>query len=294
MKRIAVLLIVSATIFSGCTSPKLVRTDVIKQFDYSVSLEHDQANEVNSLRGYAQPYVMDLAALEKLLGDLKYTEKGGLASTEQQSPVFQPAEINRLTPALVEALAKANARQRIRFLSFNQGKALMFSVPRKTEGLLFIESDGRLNLAFNSINADRKPSETTTSYAIDAKIDPLRINTSDTPITSVAPYAELHKLETGKLAPMWIIVDLEKLQGSVSQTMVPKVKESQAVSPTNARQTEAMTTPAENAAQSQASAEALKEDIKNKLKYLKELNDEGLISEKDYNYKKMQLLDKID
>jgi hypothetical protein len=37
----------------------------------------------------------------------------------------------------------------------------------------------------------------------------------------------------------------------------------------------------------------LKEDIKNKLKYLKELLDEGLISEKDYTVKKMELLDKI-
>jgi len=37
----------------------------------------------------------------------------------------------------------------------------------------------------------------------------------------------------------------------------------------------------------------LKEEIRNKLKYLKELFDEGLISEKDYTVKKMELLDKI-
>ena len=37
----------------------------------------------------------------------------------------------------------------------------------------------------------------------------------------------------------------------------------------------------------------LKQDIKIKLRYLKELLDEGLITEKDYNAKKMELLGKI-
>jgi len=37
----------------------------------------------------------------------------------------------------------------------------------------------------------------------------------------------------------------------------------------------------------------LQQDIKNKLNYLKDLLNEGLISEKDYNTKKKELLDKI-
>ncbi|RLB60097.1 MAG: hypothetical protein DRH08_15905, partial [Deltaproteobacteria bacterium] len=45
--------------------------------------------------------------------------------------------------------------------------------------------------------------------------------------------------------------------------------------------------------QVQASEDMLKEDIKNKLRYLKELLDEGLISKTDYNAKKKELLDKI-
>ena len=52
--------------------------------------------------------------------------------------------------------------------------------------------------------------------------------------------------------------------------------------------------PVEKNATIAAGEEVLRQDIKNKLKYLKELFDEGLISERDYQGKKQDLLNKID
>jgi hypothetical protein len=52
-------------------------------------------------------------------------------------------------------------------------------------------------------------------------------------------------------------------------------------------------TPVEKTEANLASEDMLKEHIKNKLKYLKELLDDGLISEEDYTGKKKELLDKI-
>src|SRR5512145_3092343 len=161
MKRIAFLFIISAAFFSACTNTKWVRTTVAERYDFNVTLEQQQEKGTVIQKKFAHPYEIDLSDLEKLMGDLKYIEKSGLMRKEKQSPVFQAAEIDRLAPVLALTLAKADANQRIRFTSFNQGDFVIFSVSRKTEGVVFIEPAGRVNVAFNYINYNRQPSEAT-------------------------------------------------------------------------------------------------------------------------------------
>ena len=293
MKKISVLLIVSAFFLSACTSSEWVRTTVAKEYDFIVTLEQHPQKENVALQKYAHPYHVDLASLGKLMGDLTYNEEAGLMSSEKKSPIFQAVEIDRLVPALADALAKADANQRVRFSSFNQGKALLFTVPRKTEGVIFVESGGRLNLAFNSINSDRQASETTAFYASIPKVDPLKIKTSDTPISPTASYVALHTFETGKQAPMWVVANLVKLKDTISTSPVANAKATQQVSPEAAPEAGIVGLPVDRAVDGQTSQDKLNVDIKNKLKYLKELRDEELISEQDYNSKKMELLDKI-
>ena len=301
MKRIAILLIVSAVFFSACTSTEWVQSTVDKQYKYIVTLEQQQKKGITVHQKYEHPYEIDLADLEKLMGGLTYTEKDGLMNKKKQSPVFQAVEIDRLAPVLADTLAKADTSQRIRFISFNQGKALLFSTPRKTAGVVFVESDGRLNIAFNFINSERTPSETTAFYPSYSMVDPLKIKTSDTPISSATHSVKLHEFETGKRAPMWVVADLEKLTESISTTTVPIIKTTDEVPTAVAPKTE---TPGTSVAETpdttvrktvpvQVPEDMLKEDIKNKLRYLKELLDEGLISKTDYNAKKIELLDKI-
>jgi hypothetical protein len=212
---------------------------------------------------------------------------------EKQSPVFQAVEIDRLAPVLALTLAKADTSQRIRFTSFNQGEALVFSVPRKTEGVFFIEPAGRLNIAFSYINYNRQPSEATAIDPIYSSVDPLKIKTSETTISATSPYAELYKFETGKQAPMWVVADLEKLKQSSSTVTVPTVQATEEPLPTVAPRVEIKDTPVKKTETNQAVEDMFQEDIRNKLKYLKELFDEGLISENDYAVKKKELLDKI-
>jgi len=301
MKRIAALLIISVSFLSACTSTEWVQSTVDKQYKYIVTLEQQQKKGVTAQQKYEHPYEIDLADLEKLMGGLTYIGKDGLMNKKKQSPVFQAVEIDRLAPVLADTLAKANASQRIRFLSFNQGKALVFSAPRKTAGVVFVESDGRLNIAFNFINSERKPSETTAFYPSYSMVNPLKIRTSDTLISSATSSVELHEFETGKRAPMWVVADLEKLTESISTTTVPIIKATDEVPSAVAPKTETPdTTVAETPSTTviktvpvQVPEDLLKEDIKNKLRYLKELLDEGLISKTDYNTKKIELLDKI-
>jgi hypothetical protein len=293
MRKIAALLIICAAFASACTGGRWVRTTVAEQHEFNVTLEQQQEKGIVIQQKYAHPYEVDISALEKLMGDLHYSEKSGLRRTEKQNPVFQPVEIDRLAPVLAATLAKAEASQRIRFTSFNQGQSLIFSVPRKTEGVIFIEPAGRLNFAFNYINANRQSSETTGIAPVYSSADPLKIQVSDTIIAATAPYAELHKFATDKQAPMWVVVNLEKLKEAISTATVPPVKAAEDVVPAVAPTVGSKDTAVEKTVPDKASEDMLKEDIRNKLKYLKELLDEGLISEQDYTVKKKELLDKI-
>ena len=294
MKRILVLLIISTVFCSACTSTRWVRTPVAKEYDFTVTLEQFADQGADGAQIHDQPRAIDLTELKTVMGDLQYTEKAGLMNNIKQRPVFQQTEIDRLAPVLAATLAKADAGQRLRFISFNQGQTAIFSESRKTEGVVFIDSTGRLNFAFNYINAKRLPSETSAIYASYAEVDPTKIKSSDTPISASAPYLEMRQLETGEPAPLWVVADLGKIKESISIRPVPVSKATAEMPPAAAQQTDAAVTPAEKTVPAATPDVMLNQEIKNKLKYLKELLDEGLITEKDYESKKQELLDKID
>lgn len=293
MKRIVVLLILCTALTAACTNTKWVRATVANQHEFNVALEQSEQKGVVVGKHYAHPYQINASDLAKLMKDLKYSKPGGLMSSETESPVFLEDEIDRLAPALAEALAKADAGQRIRFTSFNQQKMLLFSAPGKTEGVVFIEPAGQLNIVFNVINAKRQASETSAINPNFSKIDPLKIKSSDTALSVTGPYTELHKFDTGEPAPMWLVADLEKLQAAVSSSPLPTVKTGEGGAPAAAPKIGIKDSPVAKPAPDQAPDVALKEAIKIKLKYLKELLDEGLISEQDYTAKKKELLDNI-
>jgi hypothetical protein len=290
MKRIALLLLMTAIFASACTSTKWVRTTVAERHGFNVALEHYQEKGSVVPQHYDHPYEMEVSRLERLMGDLNYVEKG---ESEKPGPVFQAAEIERLAPVLAETLANADAGQRIRFTSFNQGKTWILPYPRKTEGVLFIEPSGRLNIAFNLINSRLRSSETNAIDPIYSSADPLKIKESDTPLSSLPPYAALHKFEAGGQAPMWVVADLERLKESVGTAAPPAVETKEKAAPVPVPKAEIKGSPIEEAAPVQVPAGTLEESIKNKLQFLRELLAEGLISEEDYNFKKKELLDKI-
>jgi hypothetical protein len=94
---------------------------------------------------------------------------------------------------------------------------------------------------------------------------------------------------------MWVVADTERLRKAVGTAAPPAADATEETAPAAApkAETETKETPVEKAIPDRASETALKGSIKNKLQFLKELRDEMLISEEDYNFKKKELLDKI-
>lgn len=259
---------------------------------------------------------------------------GLMSKGPQAAAVFQQEEIDRLAPVLAASLVKVDTSQRLRFISFNKGQGALLADSRKTEGVVFFDPAARFNIAFNYINARRLPSESSAIYVSFAAVDPLSITTSDTPLQETLAYAELQRTQGGESAPMWLAVNLDRLRaalqaapppapspmpaGKASEAVpsapaakaapemapatapapapspVPAGKTTEAATPPPAAKAAPEMAPATRPAPAPSPQEQLQQEIRSKLKYLKGLLDEGLISTQDYEAKKSELLRKLD
>lgn len=298
MNRTAALLIVSAFFCTACAGSQWVRKPVVKDRDYVISLEQFEKKGIIETDRYAHPHAVSPGDLAFLMRNLTYVEKMGILGKETRLAVFQAVEIERLAPALADALSSADSSQRVRFTSYNRGQALIFSTSRETEGVVFVSPDQRLNIAFAKINAEIDPNTANTFPEDFSRTDPLRISAADTVLHPIPPLGQLALLDNGKTAPMWMTVDLDALKQAAANAPVlvpvtPQTPAASAVPPAQAAPAPKPAVSPAPAAVSPLTEEAMREKIKTKLKYYKELLDEGLISPEDYDAKKTELLEKI-
>jgi len=304
MKQTAAIFIAGFMLLfvTACGTARWVRTPVLEGSRTTVNLEHRVEKKEIVSQQYDHPFQIPLQDMNKLLSDLTYQEKGVLMGGDKKHPVFQTIEIATLAPALTDTLAKATPDQRIQFISFNKGGGLLFKNTRKTEGILFVTPKDRINLAFNMINADAMDADSLDSPQIYTNSDPLKIKYADTTIIPAAPYSKSGQLATGKPAPMWVVADAAKLAEAVASEPKPApapvaVTPAPVIAPTPAPVTPApqpVIAPQPESRINPPPPVADQEDIKNKLKYLKELYDGGLISEQEYTLEKKKILEKIE
>jgi len=153
MKHLSIFIAVlfGLTAFTAC-APRWVRTPVIDQKEIVISLEHKIANKQVVKQRFDHPFKIDQQKLKTLLTQLKYIDKPIVFKKSEEKQVFQETEIERLAPAMAEALAKADPDQRVRFVSHNRGGGLLFTRQRQTSGVAFVQPENRLNLAFSDVN----------------------------------------------------------------------------------------------------------------------------------------------
>ncbi len=264
-------------IFSGvllltaCSGDRWVRDKVIEDSDIQVSLEHRKKNDTVAEQYYAHPVAMNHRLIAYILKGITY-EDPRLFQEPTPMPVFFNYEIIRLAPALSDALVHADSNQRIRFLSYNMGGGLIFAARQKNEGVLFIRPENKLNIAFNFINEEIQPGDDYEETSYRAQRDPQKITASSTPLKPNDWYTLYRSEEDGKEYPLWAVVDLEKLD-KLARTLELEQEEKTAV-----------IEPGETPDQ---------ERIKERLEFLKELHDGGLIDEKEYEAKKKEILGEI-
>ena len=271
-----------------------------------VILEHRMEKDRIIAQNYHHPYKINQLTLHKLLTDLMYTEESNFWEKQTEYPVFQKNEVDRIVPALTSALADATPNQRICFTSFNRSKRFLglFTNKQKTEGVIFIDSASKLNIAFAGINVKIDIENNTTELPNPTRVDPLKLKSSDTHLLPVSSYATRHTDKNGIQRPMWIMANLEKLQEIVKAEpqpakQKPEQKPEQKSEATSSLKTttdseKLLVRPAANQPgqiTDKTTDITQQERIKNKLSYLKELFESGLINKQEYEAKKKEILD---
>ena len=247
-------------------------------------LEDDQIVE----QQFAHPCIIDDMVLATILKGILYDEHKWFFGDPKQVPVFFGKEVTQLAPALADALAKADSNQRIRFKSHNMGGGLLFAARRENEGVIFIKPQNKLNIAFNMINEELDASDDVETTSYRSRKDPLRILTSNTPLHPRGWYTIHISEEDSKPNTMWAVVDISKPPVDLPPEIVV-LKDKPDVE-------EVIVIPADvpvdvPPAKEKGSDEG--ENLRKSLEFLKELFEAGLISEKDYEMKKKELLDGI-
>lgn len=318
MKRLTVLLVclLSVAMISGCSS-RWVQSSVVDKKNMNVSLEHRLVKGEIVQKQFNHPYDMDSLDLKFFLAQLDYFDEPAFYGDPKTKPVFQKEEIERLAPALTAALGKAAPHQRVRFISYNRGGGLFFKKDRKTRGVLFVEPDNRLNLAFSHVNHEIRERELQRFSEAEETLNPLEIKSSNTPI--VAPdFARYKRSEEDGKHSMWVTADIEEIaRAAVSvpekeektfhdgaesaetaedalPDKAPAVRSRQETAPPSEKTVPDKTAPEPPAQAPGDTWKSRKADIRERLEYLKELYESDLIDAEDYETQKKKLLEQLE
>ena len=221
-----------------------------------------------------------------------YFEEKGLLKKKGTLRVFQDDEIKKLVPLIIQAFSVATPTQVVTVSSYSER---MLLTDQQNYCILFI-SDHSLNMAFSRIHMFQ-------TYN-DAMSEKKRYTTTKENPSQIS-HSRFWKLLPSagqRLEPShenWLVIDLsnEMYQQPVAQrvgTVDEKIKVGTSELDTRLRRLEEkMGTAGETRElESTTPARAIRSEskIKNKLIVLREMVNDGIISEEDYDYKKAKML----
>jgi hypothetical protein len=265
---------------AGCTTDSWVREEKFNNDNLEVYLEHRLKENAVVSQGFEHPFSMSVDDIAAILSSLLYWDSTFLGKKVKE-PVFNADEVASLAPALAGALGEAGPDERVAFISQNWGGGAIFSNRRITRGAAFVEPGGILNLAFIEINEEFTPTDYSQMGRERTEKEPTAVTRSGRPLVAF-PWLSLRPVEgTDEVHPLWGVINT----GSIKEALAI-LREGAAGS----------AQPAEGSPEAAAPPpESMKtiSGVKEKLKLLKELFDEGLITEEEYKQKKAQLLEKL-
>ncbi|MFP3979971.1 MAG: SHOCT domain-containing protein [Desulfobacterales bacterium] len=252
---------------------------------------------------YRHPAEIGAESLAGFFNDLSYMTTPRLLSNSEERPVFQEREINRLAPAVSRALKNADDTQRVHFTSYNYHREFLLQKRRITQGTLFVDSGGNLNIDFSWINEEVNLEDQPKGEGGFSRGDPIGTAESDTPVLANRPYIRHHQGENGKADRMWIQAPVEDIR-RVAESGKPAAEKQEKEPAGEATATEKPVKtqpPEEKAPEAQKPGpeepagnwENRKAEIRDRLEYLKGLYEEGLITESEYQDQKQEILEDL-
>ena len=273
MKNHVAAALVLFLFMAGCAGIRWEDADISENRHFLVRLQNQMENGRVAEKGYRHPVDLEEREIAFLLGELSYMEPSRVMGDPRETPIFGEEEIDRLVPVLDRAFKTVNSDQRIALTSFNTGGGLVFKKQRRTDGVIFMDNAGLLNIAFSGINVEVPVDEIGTAGK-ELHGDPLTIKTSRTPIAPAPGYMQPVFQKSGEPYPMWKVIDIAGMKHAMATTP---------------RET---TTVSEEFVDPGTGAENYR-DIRSRLEFLKELYDDGLISTSEYEEKRREWIDSM-
>ena len=240
---------------------------------------------------FNHPYEMVGNVITNALSYIYYEERG-LLKKKGNLRVFQDDEIKKLVPLIVQAFSVATPTQVVAVSSYSER---MLLTDQQNYCILFI-SEHSLNIAFSRIHMFQTYNDAMSEKKrnIISKENPATINHSR--------FWKLVPSSGQRLEPdheNWLVIDLsdEMYQQPVAQrvgTVDEKIKMGTSELDTRLKRLEERMSNASVPKQLESTSPAREirgeSKIKIKLIILRELVDDGVISEEDYDYKKAKML----
>ena len=264
--------------------------------DGMITVKHEEAPVKRSGRRiqFNHPYEMVGNVITNALSYIYYEERG-LFKKKRALRVFQDDEIKKLVPLIVQAFSVATPAHVVAVSSYSER---MLLTDQQNYCILFI-SDRSLNIAFSRIHMfqtynDSMPDKKRT---ISSKENPATINHSR--FWKLVPSSG-QRLEADH--ENWLVMDLsdEMYQQPIAQrvgTVDERIKTGTSELDTRLKRLEdrLSNTGVPEQLESTSSAREIRSEgkIKSKLIILRELVDDGVISEEDYDYKKAKMLREV-
>jgi hypothetical protein len=271
------IILLLGLILAGCTV-KTISNIIYEDRNNIVRLESIPEDvSLDSENDFQHPFEFSEEELTLILQSIRIQKKRGFVTLfKRQKPAsalaFTSEEARIMAPPLSHALQKAQSNQRVTFL-FAQSRGRFFT--GATSGVLFVKRD-RLHLILGRYRSASRPHEK--DITLDAPVLPSRVYTGFK-LTAGSYQSIVDADETPiwrePIGPQhWVMVDYrELLQNPPEPEPFPVLTE---------------TTETEGSSDSDPTPADLV--IKEKLRLLKQLRDEDLITEEEYDKKRQDLL----
>jgi len=269
------------SLLAGCIGNKRISTVVYEEKNHAVRLETRLGQDKKPIEyDYQHPATLTQKDLEKLLSSIYIkrpkTLLGLLIPTlgsKDREPAFSPDEIQFLSQHFPEALAVAKPNQRITFLLQRPRGMWRREI---TSGAIFIQGNH-----LNFVLANDRAMLDQEKMAVSDEDNPLYVYEQGAFEILPGEHQELVKADRkmldqgGPLPATWLAMDYQKMLSS------EPAAESQATSGS----------PFQTSPQTPSSEPNSALPLEEKLRVLKRLQEQGLISEEEYQAKKKELLE---
>lgn len=276
---------------AGCASPS---TKHLASGDGQYLVQISPAS--NAGTRLSHPATLETSALASKLRALHFEEPGLLGSASSR-PVFDQEEISRLAPALSQALAQARADQRVDFLSF-PGSGSNLGNARKTEGTLFIDPQGQLNIALSAVRQVMTVDDDFTRFREISMGDPLAVDRAMVNLVWERDAFSARRQNDGSPYPLWVVAANGQTAHEITEAQVD-LQATREAAPPPARRAEPPTRESApdrpgTVAADEVAPSSTPEAVRERLEFLRALHEDGLISAEEYERERARALSRLE